>query len=149
MPRTLLTTFTLLVLAACAAERDATPRRVAGDPKTVAERLGAELARLGFRWRGTTGGIEATAGNVPADWAACPPVLVGGGDDRRQMASAGQRRGSVRIDLAAAGDGGTSVTLAARFTASYRNGITGYAFERACRSSGVVEASLVAAAAAS
>ena len=62
------------------------------------------------------------------------------------MASAGQRRASVRIDLAS-GDSGTAVTVVATFAASYRNSSSGYSFERACRSKGVMEARLLDAAA--
>jgi hypothetical protein len=61
------------------------------------------------------------------------------------MATAGRRRASVRIDLASR-DGGTAVTVDTDFAASYRNTSSGYGFERACRSKGVVEARLLDAA---
>ena len=41
------------------------------------------------------------------------------------------------------------MTVVTNFAASYRNTSSGYSFERACRSKGVVEARLVEAAASS
>ena len=67
---------------------------------------------------------------------------------RRQRNANGnrrQRRASVRVDLAP-GDGGTAVTVATNFVASYRNPRSGSSFERDCRSKGVVEARLLEAA---
>ena len=52
----------------------------------------------------------------------------------------------MQISLAPA-DGGTAVTVAAEFAASYRSPVTTYRFERDCRSKGVVEARLLDAAA--
>ena len=138
----------LLLVAACATSTIETARTVPGDPAAVHVRLEVELSQLGFR--PASGGpgtsLEATAGTAAVDWAACPPVLVSAGDDRRRMASAGQRRASVRIDLAP-GDGGTAVVVVAKFAASYRNPVSSYSFERACRSKGVVETRLLDAAA--
>ena len=138
---------TVLALAACATGPIETARIVPGDPAAVRVRLEAELSRLGFQ--PTSGSpvtsLEGTAGSAAVDWAACPPVLVSAGDDRRRMASAGRRRASVRIDLASR-DGGTAVTVDTDFAASYRNATSGYSFERACRSKGVVEARLLDAA---
>jgi hypothetical protein len=138
----------VLALAACATGTIETARTVPGDPAAVRARLEAELSRLGFRpvSGGSDTSLEATDGTAPVDWAACTPVLVGGGDNGTRMASAGQRRASMRIDLTP-GDGGTAVIVAAEFAANYRNTHRGYSFERACRSKGVVEARLLEAAA--
>ena len=137
----------VLALPACATGTIETARTVPDDPAAVRTRLEAELSRLGFRVAsggpGTT--LEATDGTAAVDWAACTPVLVGGGDNGRRMATAGQRRASVRIDLAP-GDGGTTIVVAAMFAASYSNPRSGYNFERACRSKGTVEARLLDAA---
>ena len=134
-------------LTACASGTIETARTVPNDPAAVRVRLEAELGRLGFRPAsgrpGTT--LEATAGTAVVDWAACTPVLVGGGDNGTRMATAGQRRASVRVGLAP-DDGGTAVTVATNFAASYRNTRSGSSFERACRSKGVVEARLLDAA---
>ena len=137
-----------LLVGGCATRPVETVRTVPGGVAEVRARVEAELVRLGFSLAGSSTGttLEATAGNVAAEWAACSPALVGGGDDRRQMAGAGPRRGSVRVDFVPM-TGGTSVTVTPSFEASYRNGITGYSFERACRSNGVVEARLLTTAA--
>jgi hypothetical protein len=139
---------TVLALAACATGPIETARTIPGDPAAVRVRLEAELSRLGFQpaSRSPSTSLEATAATAAVDWAACTPVLVGGGDNGTRMATAGQRRASVRIDLTL-GDGGTAVVVAANFEASYRNPRSGYSFERACRSKGVVEARLLDAAA--
>jgi hypothetical protein len=137
----------VLALAACATRTIETSRTVPGDPAAVRARLEAELSRLGFRPASSSPGtsLEATDGTAAVDWAACPPVLVGAGDNGARMVTAGQRRAGVRVDLAP-GDGGTAVTVAANFAASYRNPRSGNRFERDCRSKGIVEARLLAAA---
>ena len=138
----------VVALAACATAPIETARTVPGDPAAVRARLEAELTRLGFRLASGSPdtSLEATADAAAVDWAACTPVLVSAGDDRRRMASAGRRQARVRIDLVSR-DRGTAVTVVTSFVASYRNTSSGYSFERACRSKGVVEARLVEAAA--
>jgi hypothetical protein len=98
---------TVVALAACATGTIETARTVPGDPAAVRARIEAELNRLEFRpVSGSPGtSLEATDATAAVDWAACTPVLVGGGDNGTRMATAGQRRASVRVDLTP-GDGG-------------------------------------------
>jgi hypothetical protein len=138
----------LLGLAACAGPVE-TRRTVPADLADAQGRIVAELARLGFGPASGGGSvIEAAAAPAPDEWASCGPVLVGGGgsDKARRMATAVTERGAVRVELTPAGGGGTEVDVTAAFTGSYRNPITTYRFERTCRSNGVVEARLLAAA---
>ena len=137
----------MLLLEACAGGQMETNRTVPGEPAAVTDRVMAELTRLGFR--GITKGngtIEATAGNVAPSWATCGPILVGDGDDRHRMVSAGRESGSLRIMLAPAG-GGTSLAVVAEFAADYRNPYTTAGLERACRTNGTLERMLLDAAA--
>lgn len=145
--RSRLTVVAVLCLAACAAPVE-TRRAVPGDLAEVRSRITAELARLGFTPTAGEGSvIEATAATAPDDWASCGPTLVGGGgpDESRRMATAEAERAAVRVELTPAG-GGTQVDVATEFTGSYRNPITSYRFARGCRSNGVVESRLLAAA---
>jgi len=147
--RSRLTAAALLGLAACADPVE-TRRAVPGDAAEVQGRIVAELARLGFGPASGGGSvIEAAAAPAPDEWASCGPVLVGGGgsDKARRMATAEAERGAVRVELTPAGGGsGTEVDVTAAFTGRYRNPITTYRFDRTCRSNGVVEARLLAAA---
>ena len=129
----------MLLLDACAGGQMETNRTVPGEPAIVGERVVAELTRLGFR-RITKGNgtIAATAASVAPSWATCGPILVGDGDDRHRMVSAGREQGKVRIMLAQAG-GGTSLAIFADFAAEYRNPYTGTGRERACRTTGTLE----------
>ena len=145
--RSRLTAAAVLCLASCVAPVE-TRRAVPGDLAEVRSRITAELTRLGFT--PTSGGgsvIEATVATAPDDWASCGPTLVGGGgpDESRRMAVAETERGAVRVELTPAGDG-TEIDVATEFTGSYRNPITSYRFDRSCRSNGVVESRLLAAA---
>ena len=150
--RSRLTAAALLGLAACTDPVE-TRRAVPGDAAEVQGRIVAELVRLGFgpASASASGGgsvIEAAAAPAPDEWASCGPMLVGGGgsDKARRMATAETERGAVRVELTPTGGGGTEVDVTAAFTGSYRNPITTYRFDRTCRSNGVVEARLLAAA---
>jgi hypothetical protein len=138
-----------MVLSACATGTTETARTVPDEPAAIRARIEAELSRLGFRpvSGGPDTSLEATADTTAVDWAACPPVLVDsdGSERKRRMTTAGRRWASVEISLARA-DGGTAVRVAAEFAATYRNPISNYSFERACRSKGVVEARVLEAA---
>jgi hypothetical protein len=141
------TVVAVLWLASCATPVE-TRRAVPGDLAEVRSRITAELARLGFTPTAGEGSvIGATAATAPDDWASCGPTLVGGGgpDESRRMATADAERAAVRVELTPAG-GGTEVDVATEFTGSYRNPITSYRFDRRCRSNGVVESRLLAAA---
>jgi hypothetical protein len=153
--RSRLTAAALLGLAACTDPVE-TRRAVPGDAAEVQGRIVAELVRLGFgpASASASGGgsvIEAAAAPASDEWASCGPVLVGGGgsDKARRMATAETERGAVRVELTpvGGGGGGTEVDVAAAFTGGYRHPSTTYRFERACRSNGVLEARLLAAAA--
>ena len=136
----------LVAVAACVAQPIETSRTVTADPAWARRAIEAELTALGFTRVGTEPErIEATAGAAPPAWAACPPMLVGDGEDRRRMASPDRRQAVVRIAITP-GTAGAQITIAASFTAAYRNPFSGYGSERACRSRGVVEARLLAAA---
>jgi hypothetical protein len=139
----------LLCLAACATRAPVeTSRVVAGDPATVRSRVAAELARLDLSHdsAGDGAALRASTATAPGDWASCPPTLVGGGDDSRRLATANREQAEVTVELAPA-PSGTEVSVQARFTGSYRNPISGYAFERSCRSNGVLEQRILTAAA--
>jgi hypothetical protein len=137
----------LLGLAACAGPGE-TRRAVPADLAEVRSRVVADLARLGFGPASTSGGgsvVEATAAAVPDAWPSCGPALVG--SEPRRMATAETARGTVRVELTpVGGGGGTEVDVAAAFTGGYRHPSTTYRFERVCRSNGVLEARLLAAA---
>jgi hypothetical protein len=151
--RSRLTAAALLGLGACTDPVE-TRRAVPGDAAEVQGRIVAELVRLGFgpASASASGGgsvIEASAAPASDEWASCGPVLVGdgGSDKARRMATAESERGAVRVELTPAGGGsGTEVDVTAAFTGRYRNPITTYRFDRTCRSNGVVEARLLAAA---
>jgi type IV pilus biogenesis protein CpaD/CtpE len=143
----------LLGLAACAGPVE-TRRTVPADLADVRGRIVAELARLGFgpASASASGGrsvIEAAAARAPDEWASCGPTFVdvGGPDESPRMATAEAERGAVRVELTPVGGGGTEVDVTAAFTGGYRNPNTTYRFERVCRSNGVLEARLLAAAA--
>ena len=147
--RSRLTAAVLLGLAACAGPVE-TRRTVPADLADVRSRVMAELARLGFgpALTSASGGgsvVEAPVAAVPDEWASCGPALVG--SEPRRMATAETERGAVRVELTPVGGGGTEVDVAAAFTGGYRHPSTTYRFERACRSNGVLEARLLAAAA--
>jgi hypothetical protein len=152
--RSRLTAAALLGLGACTDPVE-TRRAVPGDAAEVQGRIVAELVRLGFgpASASASGGgsvIEAAAARAPDGWASCGPTFVdvGGPDDAPRMATAEAERGAVRVALTPTGGGGTEVEVAAAFTGSYHSPVTTYRFERPCRSNGVVEARLLAAAAA-
>ena len=139
----------LLCLAACATRAPVeTNRAVSGDPRTVRGRVAAELARLGLSGgpAGDGGALRASTAGAPEGWASCPPVLVGGGDVGRRMATADREQAQVTVGFVPVASG-TQVSVQAGFAASYRNPISGYAFERSCRSNGVLEQRILAAAA--
>jgi hypothetical protein len=140
----------LLCLAACATQAPVeTDRAVAGDPATVRGRVAAELTRLGLSGSGSAddgAALRASTANAPGDWASCPPTLVGSGDDGRRLATADREQAQVTVGFVPVASG-TRVSVQARFAASYRNPISGYAFERNCRSNGVLERRILAAAA--
>jgi hypothetical protein len=135
------------LLAGCTLGEADTRRTVPGDAAEVAGRVEAELRRLGFvDLERTGGGIEARALTVEDSWAVCGPILVGDGDDRYRMVSAERERGTVRVTFAEAPDG-VMVAVLPTFAADYRNPNKGIVIPRACRSGGVLEGQILAAAA--
>jgi hypothetical protein len=146
-PRTILIS---LCVGACAGGGAFETRRdVEGDAAAVRSRIADGLAGLGWRVATREGRVlTATLENAPSTWASCPPALVGGGDDQRRMATVNRRQGRVTVSLDPVASG-SRVTLHPRFFATYRNPITGYGFERACRSKGIFERQLLDAVASS
>jgi hypothetical protein len=110
----------------------------------------AELRRLGLAPVGGEEGVVVTTSRsaVPAGWASCAPIIVGQDGPERRMVTVESRHGTVRATLTPAGRG-TRVDVAADFTGTYRNPITTYRREEPCRSTGVLESRLLAAAAGS
>ncbi|MEK0083408.1 hypothetical protein [Benzoatithermus flavus] len=148
-PSSLLGAAILLGVAACASVPVETDRTVAGDPAEVRSRIEAEIIRLGFTRTtdGTSGVVTASRSGTPAAWMSCVPEIVGQEDPERRMVTVQSRHGTVRVTLEPAA-GGTRVVIATDFTGTYRNPYTTYPFEKPCRSTGVVESRLFAAASA-
>jgi hypothetical protein len=139
---------TVIGLVGCASAPGETARTVSAEPRIVLERVRSELAEQGFQLvRDGPELVESRSGQAAPRWAACSPVLVSAGDDRRLMTSAERRRAEVRV-RAAPVPSGTRVDVTARFDATYRNRLRGTGFERPCRSTGALERLLLAAAAA-
>ena len=139
----------IALLAGCAGAPPPTDRTVPNDASTVRDRVVDELRALGLGPSvGSDGVISARTGNAPTEWASCSPALVGRGGDHnsKRLVSVRSRQAVIRVALAPAG-AATRVDVMVTFTASYDNPETATGFERACRSRGVVEARLLAAAA--
>lgn len=136
----------LVILTGCATGPAGTERTVAVPPAVVLERIGAELDALGFtRSGGQPGALAASSDRALPAWATCSPALVGDGDDRRVMVSAERRYAEVRVTTVPAG-GQVAVSVAAAFRADYRNRLRAASFSRRCRTTGALEALLLAAA---
>ncbi len=137
------------ILTGCTGAPIESARIVPADPATVGDRIRASMLPLGLT--PTTGQdqtIIGTTTHAPADWAACGIVLVGrGGGEHssRRATSVDARAASVRVALTPAGDG-TAVKVRAMFSGAYYNPETAQKFDRPCRSKGVLEARLLAAA---
>src|SRR3954449_2652993 len=138
-----------VVLADCAGVRPPSDRVVPQNPGVVRDRLLAEMRSLGMTvTSGDPGVTSARALNVPADWASCPPAFVGrGGGDHSssRLVSVRSRHAAIRVVLVPVGDA-TRIEVVAMFSASYDNPETASGFDRDCRSRGVLEARLLAAA---
>ena len=136
----------LILLAGCANGPAVSERTVAAPPAVVLERIGAKLDALGFtRSGGQPGALAARSDRSLPAWATCSPALVGDGDDRRVMVSAERRYAEVRVTAAPAG-GQAAVSIDAGFRADYRNRLRAASFQRRCRTTGTLEALLLAAA---
>ena len=137
------------LLVACAGEPPPADRIVPQDPASASKRIQEEMGRLGLMvTSGGDGVISAQAINAPTDWASCPPALVGrggGNHSSSRLVSVSSRHATVRVVLVTDGDA-TKVNVTAMFSASYDNPESGSRFDRDCRSSGVLEARLLAAA---
>lgn len=138
-------TATLLLLAGCTTGPVRTERSVDAPPAVVLERIAAELRTLGFTTRpATPEALTATTTRADPAWAACSPTLVGDGDDRRVMVTAERRDAEVRTTATPVA-GRTDLSVGAEFRAGYRNRLRAANFERACRSTGVLEELLLMA----
>lgn len=141
-------TMGLAGLAACTTGIVDPVREVPGSPELVSDRLVQGAKRLGLS-QPTSASAETVRldlAHARTSWTSCPPMLVGGGDDTRRMATASRRWGEVDITLAPVPTG-TQVAIRSRFVGLYRNPITGYSFETPCRSAGTLEEGLLEAAA--
>jgi hypothetical protein len=69
--------------------------------------------------------------------------MVGGGDDRRVFTQVSERRGVVEIGFV--GDGRTTANWQTTFSGRYVNRVNNTTFERACSSTGALEALIVRA----
>lgn len=136
----------LSLLAGCTTGPVEVRRQVPGGSEQAADRIAARLTALGLTVsdRSASGLTARSASALPA-WAACPPRRVGGGDDRRVLASVKTRQAQIRVDLAPS-NGQTRVEVQANFTASYTNPIRAETFTADCRSNGVIEAAVLEAA---
>jgi hypothetical protein len=136
-------------LAACAGVPPPSDRVVPQNSAVARDRLQAEMRSLGMTvTSGDPGVIAARTLNAPSDWASCTPAFVGrGGGDHSssRMVSVRSRHAAVRVVLVPVGDA-TKVEVVAMFSASYDNPETAAGFDRDCRSRGVLEARLLAAA---
>jgi hypothetical protein len=138
-------TASLLLLAGCTTGPDRTERSVEASPAVVLERIAAQLRALGFTTGpATPGALTATTTRADPAWATCSPTLVGDGDDRRVMVTAERRDAEVRVTATPAA-GRTDLSVGAEFRAGYRNRLRAANFDRACRSTGFLEARLLAA----
>lgn len=136
------------LLAGCAGVPTATDRVVPSEPPVVRDRVVAELRSLGLApVVGGDGVITARASQAPGEWAGCSPALVGrgGSNNSKRMVSVRSRQAVIHVALVPVG-ADTKVEVTALFTARYDNPETASNFERACRSKGVLEARLLAAA---
>jgi hypothetical protein len=139
---------TAALLAACAGAPSETGRVVQHDPTTVSDRIESEMRSLGLApTMGEDRVISARSTNAPSAWASCGLAMVGrGGTNKSSRAvSAGSRNAAIRVALTPAGDA-TKVDITARFAATYYNPETAGSFEQSCRTRGVLEARLLAAA---
>lgn len=144
----LLPAASVALLAGCASVPTATDRVVPGEPPAVRDRIVAELRSLGLApVVGGDGVITARASQAPAEWVGCSPALVGrgGSNDSRRMVSVRFRQAVIHVALVQVG-AATKVEVTTLFTARYDNPETAANLERACRSKGVIEARLLAAA---
>jgi hypothetical protein len=158
----------LLLLAACAAEpppradRSAPPApsqaRVAGavealvprPPTETIERAAAVLRERGF----VTTGVDSPGRSVEARspgtsdpaWATCPTLTVRdpfAEAFRSRTAEATDVRSTVSVLAAQAANDGTRLVVRARHIGTYLNSFTNNPQEAACRSTGVLEQSIL------
>lgn len=145
----LLGALALLPLCACMGPPPETRRLAAGDDAAIRQRIAAEMTALGLVVAASdTGVLTGRTARASTDWAACSPALVGrGGGEHtsRRLVSVSSRSAEVQVVIAPAGDSAT-VEVLAEFSASYVNPERGGSFEQPCRTKGVLEARLLAAA---
>lgn len=153
--RPLLAALLLTFAAACATAPPRPPvqttRTVGGPPAEVRARVEVAMRGLGLDARPDPSGLRAeTRGGAKAEWAECRAVLVYDFDSeetrRSDWAHPGARDSAVSASFAPAAGGGTQVTVAARFGATYTNRFKNQPETAACASNGVVESALLDAA---
>lgn len=160
--------FSLVLLAACASDQ---PRggtapsapsqaRIAGAAETVisltpveaTERAATVLRERGFVISGVDSpgrSVEARSpGASDPAWATCPSITVRdpfAEAFRSRTAEASDTRTTVTVLAATAPDNATRLVVRARHIGSYINSFTNTPEEAACRSTGVLEGTILAA----
>jgi hypothetical protein len=137
-------------LSCCAPPASPSPpiertRTVAAAPEEVRARLDEELRSLGFT-AGAEGSWARTTG-LPVSWADCRTIVIGGGETGGQRSHARplSRAAEVRPTLIPSA-GGTQLTIATSFEATYHHRFRNLPFTAACASTGELERALLAAA---
>jgi hypothetical protein len=164
----------LLVLGACELPQRSLPRTagaalrevpaVPRTPRTIEETVavpaGEAVARLDAALRQRTlvplgpvppdVPIEARGQQPsPAEWASCPPVTVRDPFAealRTRTANAGDIRSSATVTVRSAGADSANIAISTAHQATYTNSFTNNPEQRPCRSTGVLEQELLAAA---
>ena len=94
------------------------------------------------------GMLTGRTAQAPDEWAACGSALVGRGGGEHtsaRLVSVSSLSADVQVTVMPTGES-AAVEVRAAFSASYVNPERGGRFERPCRSKGVLEARLLAAA---
>ncbi len=131
----------LAVLFAACQPAPPLPRSATTDlaPDAARDRVAEALGQAGLTVQRTAAGLRATTSGP--GFVECPPVMVSGGDDRRVFTQVSERRGVVEIGFA--GNGRTTATWQTSFSGRYANRVNNTTFERACQSTGELEALIV------
>jgi hypothetical protein len=142
----------LALLSACASAPPPQPlpstATVPASLEEVRGRLDRELRSLGLGPTVTSGGLTASSRGVPGTWADCPRLLIHDRSDFATRSDWAEPEGltaevTVRLEPVA---GGTAVTVAPRYAASYRDIFRNLPVQGACPSSSTLEQRLLEAA---
>jgi hypothetical protein len=139
--RTIGLTAVLIGLLAACQPAPPLPRSTTTDlaPEAARDRVAEALGQAGLAVERTAAGLRATTSG--AGFVDCPPVMVSGGDDRRVFTQVSERRGVAEVSFA--GNGRTTATWQTSYSGRYANRVNNTTFERACQSTGELEALIV------